>query len=161
MKRNFAILFLLSLICLVIVSCASTWPKDFGSYEQDQEIKTMFESHEYIPDYNYFYTGFAISPEAVVGIKGDYELVRVSGWGHSTDWRNIEPGTEKLKDIVEAMYHPTSYGYVIYAPDGEKVGVMYSQQWGPVWVPEIRLKNGNQLEVVPHKYNSTWAPAAG
>lgn len=160
MKRNFTIPFLPSLICLLILSCSSNWPKNFGIYTQEEGIKTMFEAHEYVSEYNYFYTGYTNSPEAIVGINKDYDLVRVSGWGHTTDWQKIEPDSKKLKEIVEAMYSPTSYGYIIYAPDGVQVGIMYSQKWGSVWVPEIRLKNGNQLEVTPHKYNSTWAPSA-
>jgi hypothetical protein len=121
----------------------------------------MFEAHEYDSEYNYFYTGNTNSPEAIVGIKKDYDLVRVSGWGNVTNWQKFEPIDEKLKVLVEAMYNPTSYGYIIYAPGGDQIGVMYYQKWGSVWVPEIRLKNENQLEVTPHKYNSTWAPAAG
>ena len=47
MKRLFALFCLLSLFCLLILGCASNWPKNYGSYTQDEEIKTMFEAHEY------------------------------------------------------------------------------------------------------------------
>jgi hypothetical protein len=159
MKRNFTLLVLLSFICLFILSCSSNWPKNFGSYSQDEEIKTAFEAYEYVSEYNYFYTTYENSPEAIVGIDKDYDLVKVSGWGHTTDWQEIEPGSQKLKEIVEAMYNPSSYGYIIFGPGGDQVGVMYTGKWGTRYTPEIRLKNGNQLEVTPHKYNSTWAPS--
>ena len=45
MKRLLLLFFLLSLISLFMLSCASNWPKNFGSYTQDEEIKTMFEAH--------------------------------------------------------------------------------------------------------------------
>ena len=86
-------------------------------------------------------------------------MVKVSGWARTTDWQEIEPGNKNLKEIVEAMYNPTKYGYIIYVPGGNQVGVMYTGKWGTRYTPEIRLKNGNQLEVTPHKYNSTWAPS--
>ena len=49
MKPRVSILILLPLGFLLIVSCASNWPKDFGSYTQDEKIKAMFEAHEYNP----------------------------------------------------------------------------------------------------------------
>jgi hypothetical protein len=159
MIRFLKLFFLSSAFCLLILSCSSNWPKNFGSYTQDEEIKTMFEAYEYVSEYNYFYTGNANDPEAIVGIDKDYDLVKVSGWARTTDWQEIEPGNQKLKEIVEAMYNPTKYGFIIYGPGGNQVGVMYTGKWGTRYTPEIRLKNGNQLEVTPHKYNSTWAPS--
>jgi hypothetical protein len=144
-----------------MLSCASNWTKKNGSFVQDDDIKTKFETHEYVSKYNYFYTVSAYDnyPEAIIGIKKDYELVKTSGWVSVTNWQQFEPGSEKLKELVEAMYTPTSYGYIIYAPGGgDQIGVMYSQKWSPFYVPEIRLKNGNQIALTPHKYNSTFAP---
>jgi len=159
MKRLSILFFILSLIFLFMLSCASNWPNNFGNYTQDEKIKTKFEAHEHVSEYNYFYTTYRGYTEAIVGIDKDYDLVKVSGWGHTTDWQEIEPGSKKLNEIVEDMYKPTKYGYIIYGPGGNQVGVMYTGKWGTRYTPEIRLKNGNQLEVTPHKYNSTWAPS--
>ena len=162
MKRFLILFFLLSTFCLLMLSCASNWTKNNGSFAQDDDIKTMFETHEGVPDYNYFYTfslKFSNRPEAIVGIKKDYELVKISGWINVTNWQQFESGGEKLKELVEAMYNPTSYGYIIYAPGGgDQIGVMYLQKWEGPYIPEIRFKDGNQLEITPHKYNSTFAP---
>jgi len=54
MKKPLILFFLLPLISLFMLHCASNWPKNFGSYTQDEEIKTMFEAHEYVTEYNYF-----------------------------------------------------------------------------------------------------------
>jgi hypothetical protein len=159
MKRFLILFFLLSAFCLLMLSCASNWPKNFGNYTQDEEIKTMFEAHETVSEYNYFYTTYQGFTEAIVGIDKELNLVRASGWARTTDWQKIEPGSKKLKEIVEAMHNPTKYGFIIYGPGGDQVGVMYTGKWGTRYTPEIRLKNGNQLEVTPHKYNSTWAPS--
>ena len=159
MKRILILFLILSFNFLITMGCASNWPKNFGSYTQAEEIKTMFEAHEYVSEYNYFYTSYQGSPEAIIGIDKDFDLVRVSGWARTTDWQEIEPGSNNLKEIVETMYKRTKYGYIIYGPDGNRVGVMYTGNWGTRYAPEIRLKNGNKIEVTPHKYNSTWAPS--
>ena len=78
MKRLLILFFLLSFFSLFMLSCASSWTKNNGSFVQDNEIKTMFETHEYVSDYNYFYTVSVYDnyPEAIVGIKEDYEIVK-------------------------------------------------------------------------------------
>ena len=160
MKRFLILFFLLSAICLLMLSCASNWTKTHGSYEQEPEITTMFETHEYVSDYNYFYTDYANHPVAIVGIKKDYELVKVSGWGITITWQKFEAGGDKLKELVGAVRNPgpPPYGYIINAPAGNQVGVMYIKKWGPQYFPEILFLDGNQLEITPYKYNSTFAP---
>ncbi|MBW1971073.1 MAG: hypothetical protein JRI82_16555 [Deltaproteobacteria bacterium] len=69
MKRILEISFLLSLFSLIMLSCASNWTKNIGSSVQDDDIKTMFETYEYVSNYNYFYTGYGNDPEAIVGIN--------------------------------------------------------------------------------------------
>jgi len=160
MKRLLIPFFLLSLISLFMLSCASNWPKNFGSYTQDEEIKTTFEAYEYVSEYNYFFTTYQGGYiEAIVGIDKGYDLVKVSGWSRTTDWQEIEPGSKKLKEKVEAMYNPQTYGFILYGPGGNQVGVMYTGKWGTRYTTEVRLKKGKKLEVTPHKYNSTWAPS--
>ena len=65
---------------------------------QDNDIKAMFENYEFVSDYNYYYTGNANDPEAILGIQKKYELVKVSGRINVTNWQQFEPGGEKLKN---------------------------------------------------------------
>jgi hypothetical protein len=142
-----------------MLSCASNRTKNIGNSAQDDDIKTMFETYEYVSNYNYFYTGKANDPEAIVGIKKDYELVKVSGRVNVTNWQQFEPGGEKLKELVEAMRIPERrqpYGYIINAPGGDQVGVMYTTNLGSQYKSEIRLKDGTLLAVTPHNDNSPW-----
>ena len=160
MKKLLELFILLSLSCLLILGCSSNWTKNYGTYAVNDDIRTMFEAHEYVSDYNYYYTGYIKSPEAIVGLKRDLDLVKNSGWGIVTDWQKVDPNSEKLKELVEAMRNPgRPYGYIINAPGGDQVGVMYTKKWGNFYTPEIRFKHGKQLEVTPHKYNSTFAPS--
>jgi len=145
-----------------MLSYASSWTKTIGNSVQDGDIKAMFENYEYVSNYSYFYTSDGNGPEAIVGLKKDYELVKVSGWANVTNWQQFKPGGEKLKELVEAMRisgRSRPYGYIINEPGGDQIGVMYTTQWGTRYSTEIRLKDGNLLAVTPHKYNSTWAPA--
>ena len=115
MKRFLILFYLLSFFCLFMLSCASNWTKNNGSAVQDDDIKTMFETYKYDSNYNYFYTDYADDPAAIVGIKKDYELVKVSGWANVTNWQQFEPGGEKLKELVVAM-RGRPYGYIINEP---------------------------------------------
>ena len=152
MKRRLILFFLLSLFPLFEMSCASNYTKKYGGAVQDGDIKAMFDNYEYISNYNYFYTGYGNGPEAIVGIKKDYELVKVSGRVNVTNWQQFEPGGEKLKELVEAMKIPglrQPYGSIINAPGGDQVGVMYTTRWESSYT-EIRLKDRTILAVTPH-----------
>ncbi len=165
MKRLLSI-FILSLFSLFMLSCASNSAKNNGRAAANDDIKAMFEAHEYVPEYNYFYTADyrTKSPYAIVGIKKDFELVKDSSGLYWTNWQQFEPGSEKLKELVEAViaattaYSSTS-GFIIYAPGGEdQKGIMYAKKVDPD-IPEIRFKDRNLIVVKPRKYlTSSGAP---
>jgi len=143
------------------IGTISTWTKNNGDTAQDDDIKTLFETYKTVPGYNYFFTRYENDPEAIVGIKKEYELVKVSGWTNVTNWQKFDPDGEKLKELVETMSFPgrgRPYGYIISEPGGDQVGVMYTTRWGSFYKSEIRLRGEKMIAVTPHKYNSTWAP---
>ena len=163
MKRFLKASILLSLFTLFLLSCTSNWTKNSGSVTTDDDIKAMFEAHEYVSGYNYFYTAnsWTNSPVAIVGIKEEYELVKDSNRQFWTNWQQLEPGSERLKELIEAMDNTTSYGYILYAPDGEdQIGVMYTTRFGIVYPiksdadkPEIRFKEENLIAVKPKTHD--------
>ncbi len=162
MKRFLILFFLLSAFCLLMLSCASNWTKKYGSSVQDADVKAKFENYEYVSSYNYFYTGYGNGPEAIVGIKKNYELVKVSGRINVTNWQQFEPGGEKLKELVDgikaanlSLRRPPN-GYIMNAPGGDQVGVMYATTL-PTTDTVIRLRDGNLITVTPHN-NSGYAP---
>ena len=165
MKRLLKISFLLSLFSFFMLSYASSGTKTIGNCDQDNYIKTMFENYEYVSNYSYFYTGYGNGPEAIVGIKKDYELVKVSGRRNVTNWQQIETDDEKMKELVEAIKadrypdrNGPTYGYIISTPGGDQVGVLYRIGL-PGTATQIRFKDGNQLEVTPQNDDSNWAPS--
>ena len=157
MKRILEISFLLSLFSLFMLSCASNWSKNNGSVSQDDDIKAMFETHEYDLKYNYYYNlgRWNRSPVAIAGINKDYVLVKESNPSDFTNWQQFEPGNVKLKELVDAMDKPTSHyyssaGFILYAPGGEdQIGIMYYASRFGSDKPEIRFKDENQIVVIP------------
>ena len=156
MKRFLKISFLLSLFSLFMLSYASSGTKTIGNCDQDNDIKTMFENYEYVSNYSYFYTGYGNGPQAIVGIKKDYTLVKVSGRRNVTNWQQFETGDEKMKDLVEAIKadryperNSPTYGYIISTPGGDQVGVMYAIR-PPRTYRRIGLRDGNLIAVSPH-----------
>ena len=157
MKIFLKVSILLSLFSLFILSCASNWIKNNGSVSQDDDIKAMFETHEYDSKYKYFYNlgRWNRSPVAIAGIDKDYVLVKESNPSDFTNWQKFEPGNEKLKELFDAMDKPTSNnyssaGFIIYAPGGEdQIGIMYYVSRFGSNKPEIRFKDENQIVVIP------------
>ena len=156
MKRFLKISFLLSLFSLFMLSCVSSGTKTIGNSVQDDDIKAKFENYEYVSNYSYFYTSYGNGPEAIVGIKKDYELVKVSGRGNVTNWQQFETGGEKLKELVEAIKadrypdrNDPTYGYIISTPGGDQVGVMFAIRL-PRTFRQIGLRDGNLIAVSPH-----------
>ena len=160
MKRPLILFLLLSLFPLFEMSCASNYTKKYGGAVQDGDIKAMFENYEYISNYNYFYTGYGNGSEAIVGIKKDYELVKVSGRGNVTNWQQFEAGGEKLKELVDAIKaysgpegQGLTDGYIISTPGGDQVGIMYAMRWwGSQTHKIIELRDGNLIAVSPHSF---------
>ncbi len=137
------------------MSCASNWSKNNGRVAQDSDIEAMFENHEYVSGYSYFYTAnyWTNSPVAIVGIKEEYELVKDSNRQFWTNWQQLEPDSEKLKELVEAMDNITSYGYLLYTPGGEdQIGIMYARK-SDADKPEIRFKEEYLIAVKPKTHD--------
>ncbi len=157
-KRLLILFVILSLFSFFMLSCASSRTKNNGSVATDDDIKAMFESHAYDLKYNYFSTfgRWDRSPAAIVGINKDYVLVKESSYPRDfTNWQQFEPGSEKLKELVEAMDKPTSYGFIIYAPGGaDQIGIMYSKKWA-IDMPEIRFNDANLIVVKPRTFGSS------
>jgi len=114
-------LFALWGILLLTTGCTA----NYGRMERSQEINAAFESYQVLPDYNYYYTGGQNNPKAIMGIHKDYTL-------KTSSWTSMGPiKSDTLKDRVDGMTDQLgqglkTYGWVIFSPNGEKVGVWYS-----------------------------------
>ena len=53
-----------------------------------------FKENRVPSDYNYFYYGFDTTPYALIGVEKKYDA-------SSNLWREVEPNTEKFRNMVE------------------------------------------------------------
>ena len=105
MKRNVEFrnsLLVAGIIAIMMVAafvgCVTTEVKNAGRYKADPAITQGFQSHQYYPEYAYYYAGLIEEPEAIVGIHRDYQVQLNSDWGSAhTSWKELETTAENLK----------------------------------------------------------------
>jgi hypothetical protein len=122
-------------LLLLVPGCMA----NYGSMERSQKINEAFESHQVLPDYNYYYTGGQNNPRVIMGIHKDYTL-------KTSSWTPMGPLTsDTLKKRVDGMTNEgqglKTYGWVISSPNGEKVGVWYSM------LDQTTVKFGENKEI--------------
>jgi hypothetical protein len=122
-------------LLLLVPGCMA----NFGSMERSQKINEVFESYQVLPNYNYYYTGGQNNPKAIMGIHKDYNL-------KTSSWTLMDSLTsDTLKKRVDGMTNEgqglKAYGWVIFSPNGEKVGVWYSM------LDQTTVKFGDNKEI--------------
>jgi len=133
-KKN-SLIFLIAALTLLI-GCSGTW----GKYKRSDEVTKIYETYQVLPDYNYYYTGSNVRPDAVMGIQKNYTLT-------SADlWIAVNLDSKQLKFWVEDIKKDPSYqpdGYFILDDKGKQIGTYYTR-WdtGPV-----KMQGEKQVEV--------------
>jgi hypothetical protein len=113
---------------------------NYGSLQYSPEANQLFEKHQLIPDYTYYYSGFQRIPYGIIGIDNNYSL-------QSSVWRPFELNPEVLNQLSYRMgqvYSLTPRGYWILDPEGNRVGIWYSSQNAT----KIRIKQNKQIVVL-------------
>jgi hypothetical protein len=136
----------LFLSALLMAGCAG----NYGSYKLDSGVLQSFKENRVPSDYNYFYYGFDTNPYALIGVEKKYDA-------GSNLWREVDPNTEKFRNMVGWMWG--DYGYSPFAaqildPSGTPVGVLYTS------IREIGIKfsGDNRIIVMPNT-PFLWGPA--
>ncbi len=124
----------------------------YGNYNRDSEVMEAFNNQRVPPDYRYYYYHSGSEPIAVIGVEKKYDA-------GSRMWREVDPDTEKFKDMIEWIWE--DIGYTRYAarindPSGQQVGIMFTS------VREVTIKfaGDNRIVVIPHT-PFLWGPGAG
>jgi hypothetical protein len=123
----------------------------YGTYARDPGIFDSFNNDQVPLNYNYYYYHSGSFPIAVIGIEKAYNV-------NSKMWREVEPGTEEFKDLIQWIWE--DYGYSRFAarindPTGKQVGIMYTS------IREVAIKftDDDGILVIPHS-PFLWGPAA-
>ena len=137
--------------CILIPALIGGCMASYGNYARDPEIFDAFNNDQVPLNYNYYYYHSGSFPIAVIGIEKIYNV-------HSKMWRNVEPGTEEFKDLIQWIWE--DYGYSRFAarindPTGKQVGIMYTS------IREVAIKftDDGRILVIPHS-PFLWGPDA-
>jgi hypothetical protein len=109
---------------MLIAGCAGTL-KDYGTYAPDTEITQLFASGSPSTLYQYYFSGPASGPTAILGINKTYLL-------EERLWQKIDPNSDAYGKLLEGMQNRTLRlglslkGYTLFAPDKTPVGIWYS-----------------------------------
>ncbi len=137
-------------ICFLLAALAAGCAGNYGRYKLDAEVLQSFKDNQVPPDYKYYYYGFDTNPYAVVGVEKKYNA-------GSNLWREVEPNSEKFKNMIRWMW--ADYGYSPYAarildPSGNPVGVLYTS------IREVAIKfSGDNRIIVMLNTPFLWGPA--
>ena len=122
---------ILSAACIMLLllssGCASMQLKNYGSIVADGRITDAFDKYQVNPNYDYFYSGSEVYPNAVMGLDKAYAL-------DSDLWKKVDMTPAKLREIVTYMKDKAAtvnlmtslHGFVILDDKGKQIGVWYS-----------------------------------
>ncbi|MGZ6193511.1 MAG: hypothetical protein ACXWME_12570 [Syntrophales bacterium] len=122
---------ILSAACIMLMllssGCASMQLKNYGSIVADGRVMEAFDKFQVNPNYDYFYSGSEVYPNAVMGLDKSYTL-------ESDLWKKVDMTPAKLREIVTSMKDKAAtvnlmtslHGFVILDDRGKQIGVWYS-----------------------------------
>lgn len=118
---------LLCLFCLtVLVGCTASGGGSSRALQRSMEAEEFFQAGTVLPDHTYYMQGNYPDPDAVIALSNSFQL-------QSRLWAKVEWTQKELANAVFWMQNTelgacsTDGGYIV-APDGQKVGVWYSQR---------------------------------
>ena len=123
----------------MLIGCKTA---NYGRFKQSSEVEKMFTSGQVLPDHKYYYTGSSSRASTVMGINKNYTL-------DDEFWNKAKDIQKELKLWVGDMRKRQNvWGYYILAPDGQQIGIYYSN-WDAGWV---KMGENNQVTItVPVK----------
>ncbi|MGD8343045.1 MAG: hypothetical protein PVI38_09675 [Desulfobacterales bacterium] len=105
----------------------------YGKLERSSEITKLFETHQILPDHQYYYSGWGAVPYAIIAIDNQYKLRKGL-------WNEVEATVPMLRNWVREMdmiYGFPPYGFRILDHNGRQLGVWYSsKQWTTIIIEE-------------------------
>ena len=129
-------------LCLffVVSSCAT---HNIGKLQSSAEITKIFEDHQILPDYLYYFSGLQGVPDAIIGIHTNYSL-------RLDQWRQVDLSSLTLKTWIsrmQAVQIVRPQGAWILDHEGNRVGIWFSG----LRQTAVRLQQDNRVVIVPPK----------
>jgi hypothetical protein len=116
---------LISVIILYSIwGCAGLF-KGYGSINPDHNVTRSFAAFQTNPNFNYYYSGSDVCPNALIGLDKKFKL-------EPDLWKEMETTPKDFKNKVYQMqtkaltYFQSQHGFVILDDRGRQIGVWYS-----------------------------------
>ena len=125
MKNSKISLLALFVFLMAFTAECATLYKNYGKIEPNGKVTQSLELYQIDPDLNYYISGSASYPNAIIGLKNSYTL-------DSDRWKKIEMTPAVLKDLVSNMqsralqFGGYLQGSVILDDKGRQLGIWYS-----------------------------------
>jgi len=157
MQEKWEIILRAACITLMLLSsgCASMQVKNYGSIVADGRVSEAFDKFYVNPNYNYFYSGSEVYPNAVIGLDKAYTL-------ESDLWKKVDMTPATLREIVTYMKDKAAtvnlttslHGFVILDDKGKQIGIWYSIIEATT-KSSVRMK-GNKTVLIDTPDIDTW-----
>lgn len=131
----------LCLSLLFLTSACAT--QNTGTLQSSAEITKIFEDHQILPDYVYYYSGLQGVPDAIIGIHTNYTL-RIDQW-QSFDFTPLTLKTWISRMQAVQLIRPQ--GAWILGSEGNRVGIWFSG----LRQTAVRLQQNNRVVIFPPK----------
>jgi hypothetical protein len=120
-KKKLCFLLVIMVLLSLLMGCAAA---NYGAIRPSREVNELFESYEVLDNHNYYYSGSAAIPNAIIGIHENFTL-------KSDLWKPVDLTQDQLKKWILLMTNERGfsiriYGYHILDPQGAIIGVWYS-----------------------------------
>jgi hypothetical protein len=127
---------------LVAAGCAAGG--SYGRLRPSQEVGDMFVKGPLSAEYNYYYSGAANKPRAIIGIDRKYTL-------ETERWKQVDPESGQIRTMMDALtgYRGialVNFGSVILDPEGNTIGVWYSKEADTT---TIKMLGDNVVSIYP------------
>ena len=99
--------------------------KGYGAINPDRSVTGVFETFQINPNYNYYYSGSDVYPNALIGLDKKYKI-------EPDLWKKMEPASGGFKDMISQMQSKASsigqsqHGFAIIDDKGRSIGAWYS-----------------------------------
>jgi hypothetical protein len=101
--------------------------KNYGSIVPDGRVTDAFDKYQVNPNYNYYYSGSEVYPNAIIGLDKAYAL-------DSDLWKKVDMTSAKLRELVTYMKDKAAtvnfkvhlQGFAMFDDKGKQIGVWYS-----------------------------------
>ena len=124
MRKLFSSFIIMLFLVFSFWGCAG-FLKGNGAINPDRSVTRAFETFQINPNYNYYYSGSDVYPNALIGLDKKYKI-------EPDLWKKMEPAPKDFKDMISQMQSralslgQSQYGFAILDDKGRQIGVWYS-----------------------------------